>query len=74
MLTIVQSSAFFERSHSLFLYGKMEGVILYATRFETDDLVHRLLVLLQVIGAVAFTINIHGALAETLGNFATSVT
>ena len=50
------------------------GVISYATRFETDDLVHRLLVLLQMMSTAALTINIHGALAETLGNFATSVT
>lgn len=48
------------------------GVTFYATRFETDDLVHRLLVLLQMMGAAALTINIHGALAETSGNFAIS--
>lgn len=48
------------------------GVTFYATRFETDDLVHRLLVLLQMVGAAALTINIHGALGETSGNFAIS--
>jgi low temperature requirement protein LtrA len=48
------------------------GVTFYAARFETDDLVHRLLVLLQMMGAAALTINIHGALAETSGNFAIS--
>jgi low temperature requirement protein LtrA len=48
------------------------GVTFYATRFETDDLIHRLLVLLQMIGAAALTINIHGALGETSGNFAIS--
>ena len=46
------------------------GVTFYSARFETDDLVHRLLVLLQMMGAAALTINIHGALAETSGNFA----
>jgi low temperature requirement protein LtrA len=44
------------------------GVIFYAARFETDDLVHRVLVLLHMMGAAALTINIHGALAETSGN------
>jgi low temperature requirement protein LtrA len=35
-------------------------------------LVHRLVVLLQMIGAAALTINIRGALGETSGNFAIS--
>jgi low temperature requirement protein LtrA len=48
------------------------GVTFYATRFKTDDLVHRLLVLLQMVGAAALTINIHGASGETSGNFAIS--
>jgi low temperature requirement protein LtrA len=48
------------------------GVTFYAARFETDDLVHRVFVLLQMMGAAALTINIHGALAETSGNFAIS--
>ena len=48
------------------------GGTFYTTRFETDDLVHRLLVLLQMVGAAALTINIHGASGETSGNFAIS--
>jgi low temperature requirement protein LtrA len=48
------------------------GVTFYTARFETDDLVHRVFVLLQMMGAAALTINIHGALAETSGNFAIS--
>ena len=32
------------------------GGTFYTTRFETDDLVHRLLVLLQMVGAAALTI------------------
>jgi low temperature requirement protein LtrA len=39
------------------------GVTLYAARFETDDLIHRIFVLLQILGAAALTINIQGALA-----------
>ena len=48
------------------------GVTFYSARFETDDLVHRVFVLLQMMGVAALTINIHGALAETSGNFAIS--
>ena len=44
------------------------GVTFYADRFETDDLVHLVFVLLQMMGAAAVTINIHGTLAETSGN------
>jgi low temperature requirement protein LtrA len=48
------------------------GLTFYSARFETDDLIHRLLVFLQMMGAAALTINIHGAWAETSGNFAIS--
>ncbi len=48
------------------------GGTFYTTRFETDDLVHRLLVLLQMVGAAALTINIHWASGEKSGNFAIS--
>lgn len=48
------------------------GGTFYTTRFETDDLIHRLLVLLQMVGAAALTINIHGASGETSNNFAIS--
>lgn len=48
------------------------GVTFYAARFETDDVIHRIFVLLQMMGAAALTINIHGALAETSSNFAIS--
>ena len=36
------------------------GLTFYSARFETDDLFHRLLVFLQMMGAAALTINIHG--------------
>lgn len=59
---------------SLFVpvYWAWIGVTFYSTRFETDDLIHRLMVLLQMMGAAALTINIHDALGETSGNFAIS--
>jgi low temperature requirement protein LtrA len=48
------------------------GVTFYAARFETDDFVHRILILLQMAGATALALNIHGALGETSFNFAIS--
>jgi low temperature requirement protein LtrA len=48
------------------------GVTFYSARFETDDFVHRVLILLQMAGAAALALNIHGALNETSFNFAIS--
>jgi low temperature requirement protein LtrA len=47
-------------------------VTFYGARFETDDLIHRVLILLQMAGAAALALNIHGALGETSFNFAIS--
>ena len=41
------------------------GVTFYAARFETDDVIHRVLVFVQIGGAPALALNIHGALGET---------
>ena len=48
------------------------GVTFYSARFETDDFVHRILILLQMAGAAALALNIHGALGDTSFNFAIS--
>ncbi|MGN6629475.1 MAG: low temperature requirement protein A [Candidatus Nitrosocosmicus sp.] len=48
------------------------GATFYATRFDVDDLVHRILVLLQMGGAVALAVNIHDAMDETSIGFALS--
>jgi low temperature requirement protein LtrA len=48
------------------------GVTFYSARFETDDFVHRILILLQMAAAAALALNIHGALGETSFNFAIS--
>ena len=48
------------------------GVTFYGARFETDDLIHRVHILLQMAGAAALALNIHGALGETYFNFAIS--
>jgi low temperature requirement protein LtrA len=48
------------------------GATFYATRFDVDDLVHRILILLQMGGAVALAVNIHDAMDETSIGFALS--
>lgn len=48
------------------------GATFYATRFDADDLVHRILVLLQMGGAIALAVNIHDAMDETSIGFALS--
>ena len=48
------------------------GVTFYSARIETDDAIHRVLILLQMAGAAAIALNIHGALGETSFNFAIS--
>ena len=44
----------------------------YATRFVIDDLVHHILVILQMGGAVALAVNMHDAIDETYIGFALS--
>jgi len=48
------------------------GVTFYSARFETDDYIHRILILLQMAAAAALALSIHGALGETSFNFAIS--
>ncbi|MGN6624557.1 MAG: low temperature requirement protein A [Candidatus Nitrosocosmicus sp.] len=48
------------------------GATFYATRFDVDDLVHRILVLLQMGGAVALAVNIHDSMDKTSIGFALS--
>lgn len=48
------------------------GATFFATRFYSDDILHRLLILLQMGGAGAIAINIHGALDNTYTGFALS--
>lgn len=48
------------------------GVTFYSARFETDDYIHRVLILLQMAAAAALALSIHGALGETSFNFAIS--
>ena len=69
-------------SHDLSIQGFVEYVILfiivcwawtgatfYATRFDVDDLVHRILVLLQMAGAVSLAVNSNQAFDETSMGF-----
>jgi low temperature requirement protein LtrA len=72
-------------SHDVSLTGFIEYVVLfvpvwwawigatfYATRFDVDDLVHRILILVQMGGAVALAVNIHVAFDKTSAGFAFS--
>ena len=48
------------------------GTTFFATRFYTDDIGHRLLLLLQMGGAGAMAVNISGAFSNTFSGFALS--
>ena len=48
------------------------GATLFATRFGTDDLAHRILTLLQMMGAAAMAVNVTHGLGETSAGFALS--
>jgi low temperature requirement protein LtrA len=48
------------------------GVTFYSTRFYSDDIGHRLLLLLQMGGAGAMAVNISGAFSDTFSGFAIS--
>jgi low temperature requirement protein LtrA len=48
------------------------GAAFYATRFDTDDLGHRILILLQMIGAAALAVNVTDGLGNDSAGFALS--
>jgi low temperature requirement protein LtrA len=48
------------------------GAAFYATRFDTDDLGHRILVLLQMVGAAALAVNVSDGLGNNSAGFALS--
>jgi low temperature requirement protein LtrA len=48
------------------------GAAFYATRFDTDDLGHRILILLQMIGAAALAVNVSDGLGNDSAGFALS--
>jgi low temperature requirement protein LtrA len=48
------------------------GTAFFATRFYSDDVKHRLLLLLQMGGAGAMAVNISGAFSNTISGFALS--
>src|SRR4028118_2425 len=48
------------------------GSTFYATRFDTDDLGHRLLTLLQIALVAALAVNLHHGLGESSTGFALS--
>jgi len=48
------------------------GATFFATRFGTDDLAHRILTLLQMMGAAAMAVNVSHGFGETSAGFALS--
>jgi low temperature requirement protein LtrA len=48
------------------------GAAFYATRFDTDDLGHRILILLQMVGAAALAVNVPYGLGSSSAGFALS--
>jgi low temperature requirement protein LtrA len=48
------------------------GVTFYSTRFATDDLTHRLLMLLQIAGTAFMAVSVHDGLGENSSWFALS--
>jgi len=48
------------------------GATFYATRFDTDDLGHRLLTLLQMVAISVLAVNVHHGLEESSAGFALS--
>jgi low temperature requirement protein LtrA len=48
------------------------GATFYATRFDTDDLGHRLLTLLQMIAIAVLAVNVHHGLGDSSTGFALS--
>jgi low temperature requirement protein LtrA len=48
------------------------GAAFYATRFDTDDLGHRILILLQMVGAAALAVNVSDGLGNGSAGFALS--
>ena len=46
------------------------GSIFYATRFDTDDLVHRLFTAIEIFLVVVLAVNIHDGFGATSGGFA----
>ena len=54
------------------MWWSWTGAVFYATRFDTDDLGHRILVLLQMLGAAFLAVNVFDALGNGSVGFALS--
>lgn len=48
------------------------GATFYANRFDVDDIGHRLLTAVQMLGVAAMAVNVHHGLGESSGGFALS--
>jgi low temperature requirement protein LtrA len=50
---------------TFFIVRNSYTITFFATRFGTDDLAHRILTLLQMMGAAAMAVNVTHGLGET---------
>jgi low temperature requirement protein LtrA len=50
---------------TFFIVRNSYAITFFATRFGTDDLAHRILTLLQMMGAAAMAVNVTHGLGET---------
>lgn len=75
-LYLVENLTFYGYVQFLFLFIPVwwawVGTTFFATRFYTEDISHRLLLLMQMGGAGALAVNIHGAFGDTSTGFALS--
>jgi low temperature requirement protein LtrA len=55
---------------TFFIVRNSYTITFFATRFGTDDLAHRILTLLQMMGAAAIAVNVTHGLGETSAGFA----
>lgn len=54
------------------MWWSWTGAAFYATRFDPDDLGHRILILLQMVGAAALAVNVPDGLGNSSAGFALS--
>jgi low temperature requirement protein LtrA len=54
------------------IWWSWTGTTLYANRFASDDVMHRVLVFVQIFFIAAMAVNVYGGLEENFANFAVS--
>jgi low temperature requirement protein LtrA len=83
VVVIFQLAHYLEKDFSLYgflgflalfvpVWWSWTGAAFYATRFDTDDLGHRILILLQMVGAAALAVNVSDGFGNNSAGFALS--